>query len=564
MFWSSTLLFAATIFVGLAAAYDPSLGIERFVLLISGLVIMSMLVKAGRNGTATLIGVSSVIFAFMAGAISLFFLIDADSFGDSGQKYLLLNQIDAHVKSILPELLLPGKIHSSAAAGALIILVPLGFAAIPWLKNSTIGRWILPLVLINLAIASIVIGLTGERSAWISLLLGSLVGLYLHWRFGPGQVTRMRWLGDGLLWASITLAGFAFFVILTQPGYGLSIGGVSIGGSVISRTELWQEAMVMIEDYLFTGSGLGSTAMVFSTYLFLLHVPFLYHAYNVILQIAIEQGAPGAIGFVFMILSAGIGLVSAYRSAYPQRQTLESGSYLHTVCSLTATALVAMMIHGMVDAGVYVSTLVPVMFFPLAFAMMLPQGAPLPKRRGFHEQKAYQYVATGLPIAAVFALFLVPGLTAATHANLGTFQQTRVELSEYTWPEWPIQDALRREGKVRLERSQNHYHTALESNPTNTTAHRRLGQIALSMGDYDLARQHLEMAYATSPEQRVTRQLLGEVYAAQGDVDAATQLWETVPVAFRRHLSVRQWWYTHLNAQAESIWLEESITALRN
>lgn len=562
MFWSATLLFAATTIIGLWAAYDPSLAIERFVFLASGLVIMCTLIKSGRHSTATVIGGASTLFALMAGGIALFFLFDADSLASVEHKFELLTQVNLQLQAILPRLMLPGKLHSSAASGALIILVPLGLAAFPWLRSHKAGRWLMPIVGIALLAGALVILIAMERSAWIALFCGSIIGLYLHWRFGPGQVTKMRWLGDGILWVSVVMAGFAFFVVLVQPTYQLPIGGIAIGGSVISRGELWQEALVIIEDYLFTGSGLGSTAMVFSTYLFLLHVPFLYHAYNLFLQITIEQGAPGTIGFIFMLLGAGLGLFSAYRSAYPQRQTLANGSYLHLVCSLTAVAMVNMVIHGMVDAGLYTSILVFVIFFPLAIAMMLPQGAPRPKRRGFHDQRAYHYVATGLPFAAVLTLFLLPGLIATYHANVGTFLQTRSELREYRFPDWQIQDELRRAGEVDLEVARQHYQDALDSNPTNTTAHRRLGQIALSLGDYELAEKHLEMAFATSPEQRVTRQLLGEVYAVQGNISEAAALWETVPRAFLQHLSVRQWWYSDLEAWEESTWLEESIAAV--
>lgn len=520
---------------------------------------MAMLIQSARQRTAAIIGIASISFALLAGAIGLFFLIDADSVSDVGRKYESLAQIDAAIKSLLPVLLLPGKLHGSAVSGALIVLLPLGLGAVPWLYQNPAVRWALIPVVGSLVLAAGVLVLAAERSAWVALACGTLVGLYLYWRFGAGQVTKLRWFGDGALWVGTVLAGFIFFVILVQPAYKLPMGGIAIGGSVISRGELWQEALVIIEDYLFTGSGLGSTAMVFSTYLFLLHVPFLYHAYNLFLQITIEQGAPGAIGFVFMLISAGVGLLAAFRAAYPQRKTLAFGGYLHTVCALTAVSLVSLVVHGMVDAGLYTSALVPVTFFPFALAMMLPQGAPPPKRRGFHEQKSYKQVAAALPFAAVLALLLLPGVYATLHANIGTFSQTKAELSEYSFPEWEIQDMLRRDGHVDLELARKHYQNALQANPTNTTAHRRLGQIALSTGDYGLARQHLEMAYATSPEQRVTRQLLGEAYAAQGDITGAARLWESVPYAFRQHLAARQFWYQSIDAQDELIWLEESI-----
>jgi tetratricopeptide (TPR) repeat protein len=123
--------------------------------------------------------------------------------------------------------------------------------------------------------------------------------------------------------------------------------------------------------------------------------------------------------------------------------------------------------------------------------------------------------------------------------------QTQAELSGYDWRTWEIQDALRRSPKIDLTPAITQYKIALTIDPRNATANRRLGQIELSRGDYDSARNHLESAYAAASDQRATRQLLGEVYAISGDADRAVELWKAIDVSDGQ-LQYRIWWYEHL------------------
>ena len=129
----------------------------------------------------------------------------------------------------------------------------------------------------------------------------------------------------------------------------------------------------------------------------------------------------------------------------------------------------------------------------------------------------------------------------AFQANLGAVSQTRAELARYTWPEWPIQDALRRNPGVDLDPAITRYAAALGYDNGNVTASRRLGQIALARGDYETARRFLEEAYGRAPQQRATRLLLGEVYAVTGRVDDAATLWRTVDTSYGQ-LDGREWW----------------------
>ena len=150
------------------------------------------------------------------------------------------------------------------------------------------------------------------------------------------------------------------------------------------------------------------------------------------------------------------------------------------------------------------------------------------------------------------------GPWAAFQANLGAAAQTQAELSVYRWPQWPIQDAVRRSPDVNLAPAIAHYRAALALDPANVTANRRLGQIELSLGQYPAARRHLEAAYAAAPHQRATRQLLGESYALEGDTERAAALWRTVDVS-QGQLKLRQRWYDQIGELQQGARLARAV-----
>ena len=116
----------------------------------------------------------------------------------------------------------------------------------------------------------------------------------------------------------------------------------------------------LVADYPFTGSGLGGTMLVFSSYVLMLHVGFITHAHHLFLQIAVEQGLPAMGAFAVMTGTAAWGTL---RSAGQPGQTRRFPA------PAAMAAIVALLIHGTVDAGTYSSKLVPVVFLPLGFAL---------------------------------------------------------------------------------------------------------------------------------------------------------------------------------------------------
>ena len=92
----------------------------------------------------------------------------------------------------------------------------------------------------------------------------------------------------------------------------------------------------------------------------------------------------------------------------------------------------------------------------------------------------------------------------------------------------------------------------------HSTVFRRLGQIELSLGNYDDALAHLQAAYAADPGSRAARQLLGEAAIATGDVATGTALWAGVNDA-QGQLALRAFWYEYLGDEQRLAWVRAAM-----
>jgi tetratricopeptide (TPR) repeat protein len=289
-----------------------------------------------------------------------------------------------------------------------------------------------------------------------------------------------------------------------------------------------------------------------------MRVPYWYHAHNLYLQIALEQGMPGLLAFLGMTLPLLSNVVNTYRNA---------GPYSRWFCLATIAALLASLSYGLLDAELYATPMVLVMFLPIGFALALhwalinrqSMSAEIPQ---FCHSAPVVGGAGVMPILALIVLCTWPGTWEKFYTNLGVLTQTKAELSLYRWPIWPIQDELRRQGAVDLSVAIAYYGSALALDPNNATAHRRLGQIALSQGNYPLALDHLNQAYKVEPGRQSIHRLLGEVYAVTGDVARATMLWQSIHIVSGQ-IDDRLWWYGYLDAQQKVQWIQQTLTGVQ-
>jgi O-antigen ligase len=418
----------------------------------------------------------------------------------------------------------PGHLlHPNMAGGLLAALLPLQIGALRWRRSPGWLR-LAGLLLIGLTLLALLA--SGSRGAWLALLAAA--GLWLTWRAsgallqraGRPAAGRRRELAQlAMLLALLTaglLAGLAW--LATPTGQRLLVAGDQ------SRLTLWIDTLHLLGDTPLTGLGFEAFQMAYVSYGLLLHVGFQPHSHSLPLEIWLRQGMLG------LLALAWIAAVVLRLRHSPSRWR---------PWALASLAVIAL--HGLVDIPLYGGRGLMLAPIPLALLARGPLGQPvlLPRR-------------ANLALAAALALLLAGALLAFTPAgratvqtNLGALAQTRAELALYRWPEWPLQDELRRTGAVDLTPIVARYQAALAENPANAAANRRLGQIELSLGQYTAARQHLEAAYAAAPGQRATRQLLAESYAIEGELEQAAALLRTVDTSLNQ-MEARIWWYNHI------------------
>ncbi|MEZ4712035.1 MAG: O-antigen ligase family protein [Caldilineaceae bacterium] len=439
-------------------------------------------------------------------------------------------------------------------------------------------------VVVILTLGMAALAMTFSRGAWAGLAAGALFALYLYWRTGAERESIRRFHVDWLMLGGGATLCLLFGLLLIAPIAQRLEALFPIGSTAVTHLRLWQDSMSLIRDYRYTGSGLGVSAMVYSTYYFLVHVPYLQHAHNLFLQVGVEQGALGMIGFAGLVVVASVVLQQSFSRG--NATTRKAGA-------IGTASLAAMMLHGLTDASLYASSFAMITFLPMGFALSLSQLTDDGKQRmgisigGIYStwragrrvitgmrfvddivsrvtrQQMIGWLAGAMPIViAMLFVFMWPGSGAAIRANWGAVLQTRAELSIYAWPEWPVQDLLRRTHIVNLEPATSEYRAALKLNPNNVTANRRLGQVALSIGQYDVARRRLEKAHAISYGDQTTVQLLGEVYAIQGQVEQSVMLLGLTPADLQERFQMRKWWYEYIDARQEALWLNQAIAQI--
>jgi putative inorganic carbon (HCO3(-)) transporter len=348
-------------------------------LIAAGLVVAMGIAWAGRRWGDRALGPAGVGCALLAAAVGAYFLLANDWSGDGTGKFVVVQDAGMWIQAHRPAVPLPEDINGNVAGSALAVLIPLGLGGAVWAwETYRNARASLSSALTSVsALASAVIStfalilslfallLTASRGAWLGLAAGGLVALVLAWsdrrRMGASSTSKrvLPWV----LIAAITLASAAvFFGAVTLPGFDRLLGSVGgIGNSALGRAALWRDGLALAGDYPFTGAGLGSTMMVYSTYALLLHVGFITHSHNLFLQIALEQGLPGLAAFLGLL---GLALWTALRGMGTERSRGPARIWQMAA----AASLVVLVVHGTMDTGIYARRVLSMMFLPFGFA----------------------------------------------------------------------------------------------------------------------------------------------------------------------------------------------------
>jgi hypothetical protein len=506
---SSTFIFIASAIISFATSYDQWAGREKLTLMLIGLLLPLLLAVLVHCRIETVVGLSGVVLAMLAPLIGL-----------AG---VMLAGID-----------------KGAAAGNLAVLIPLAGCGLVW-AMARANRFLLVFLGLCLAGAAVAVFTSGEHSAMVGLVVGAFVGAGFFWRHRVAAPSPWLHVLDAAVLTLALIFVSVYLMLILAPD---AMGRIPqmLPNYYAQRFAAWRDTPGIIGDYLYTGSGLGAAPMVLSTYLFLVHVPYFYHVHNLFLQVGIEQGVLGIIGLMGMFAAAFWSMTITMRRAH---------AYVALCAACVFASLLALFVSGMFESDVYDGNWVVVMFLSFGFTWIIGQYdvSGRASKRGEPSRARLPDLAVGaIPFIIVVMLLVWPGTRAQWTANQGALAQTKAELSGFRFPLELIQDEMRRSPRTKLDPAIALYRAALQQDPHNATALRRLAQIEISRGEYSAALPNLEQAYHTAPNQRATRQMLGEVYALAGRIDEAAALWGTIGVA-PELLTNRLWWYEHIGEQ---------------
>lgn len=231
-------------------------------------------------------------------------------------------------------LLVADTIHPNVMAGSLVILIPV---ALGWLLFSWRNLGLLERTLVGVAVTLMagVIVLTQSRGGWMAFGAVLITMILLRWRRG---------------W--IVLPALAVVVIVAIYTYGISgiLEALSTSGTIRGidgRVEIWSRAVYMVQDFPFTGIGLGSFGDVADVlYPFFLAGPgSVPHAHNLFLQVAVDLGLPGLIAWLAVL---SVVTVTAWR-VYQHGRLSQDGWIAGLGAGLLSSQL-ALGVHGVTDA----------------------------------------------------------------------------------------------------------------------------------------------------------------------------------------------------------------------
>jgi len=226
----------------------------------------------------------------------------------------------------------PGGFSANIVGGILAVMLPVTIA---YALGSR--RWWLKCAwAIAFMAGGLVLTLTQSRGAIVALLLALLVM----------GVARSRWF-----LVAVPLLGVAGLVAVQSMGAS-QLGQLLLPGaasqavaSLEGRLEIWSRALYVIQDFPFTGAGLG----MFDRVVDLLYPLFMtspealaFHPHNIYLAEAVDLGLPGLIAFVSVLL---LLLFMAVQAVH-----LSRNDTLRPLAFGLLGALVVYVTHGLFDS----------------------------------------------------------------------------------------------------------------------------------------------------------------------------------------------------------------------
>jgi len=264
-------------------------------------------------------------------------------------------------------------INSNVLGAGLMLVCPVVFGMLPgWATGGGLRAAVQRLAMAaSLLLMGAVLVLTQSRAALLGLAVGLAAMALLRWR-------RARY------WAVLALLALVSWLWQGGgPRLQMLADAISSTGTISSlagRQEVWSRAIYMIQDFPFTGIGLGMFDRVQPLlYPFFLLGGLAHHAHNLFLQAAVDLGLPGLIGYLALVLGALYATWQAYRAcARPEgpsgNNAAAPSSAQRGLAGLALGLLgsqIAWMAHGLFAAGIWASKIAFIPWFILGASMAL-------------------------------------------------------------------------------------------------------------------------------------------------------------------------------------------------
>jgi O-antigen ligase len=509
------------------------------------------------------------LLSIFGAAVAVYFLATHD-WMTSPSKIPALTRLGQVLQSPVPSLAVH-RLHPNVAGGILAMMAPFAGLVTLW-SSRNLGHRSLPVagatvramdwLAIGVALACLLLILFGlvmstSRGAWIAL--GCSLLLAAMWALCCRATRSAPTLGSWLFPVLVVVLLLAVLAVAAAWPGGIVAALRALPGpeTGVSRVELLRNSLSLVRDYPLIGAGLGSFQMLYSTYVLFLHVGYIVHSHNLLVNVAVEQGLWGVLALLWMWGVLGAMLRARLKARKAGRPASDaSGDDRTAALAAAVLCLVVVLVHGMVDDVLYGSRAVLLLFLPLGFGFRSTETRAAARGSRAWLSRWQLHVPASLTMILILALLWRKPLLSLFYGNLGAVHQSQAELSVYSWPDWPLQDEVRR--SIDLSRPISEFERALALDPRNATAHRRLGMIDLSMGRYEQALPHLEAAYVAEPSSDVTRSLLGEAYVANGRLAEGLILLSSVGDSGGR-LAARVFWYGYIGDEERQEWMRQAM-----
>jgi len=314
-FNGALLLFALMVPVGIWASAVPEVTAPEAVRVLLGLIAFRAVSFAVRDRRGLALAV--LAFCLLGALITTVGLLGARW----SAKVPVLGALGGrvpHLIETLPEDQGTPGVNPNHLAGMLTLYLPLALALVvgwPLARRVTAGP--AAALLPSLAFLALVAGtllLTQSRSGWMGGAAGVLALVTL-----AGLTARSRWArAIGVLALLLTVAGVVsagvwvareglagvLEAVGAPEGVETAVGTISMSG----RLEIWSRALYAIQDFPFTGCGLGAFRRIVHVLYPLFRIgpdADIGHAHNIFLQTALDLGIPGLIAYLALLLVAG-------------------------------------------------------------------------------------------------------------------------------------------------------------------------------------------------------------------------------------------------------------------